>query len=169
MSTTWTEFLSACEKFKSANITPIFQTYGDTWTIQQGLFDYTTGGMIDVAGFYKKLAAEGNNLGSNWSVSFEQDFTAACHKMLSLAPYFNDNAISKYYADGDTAFAAGKAGMYMQGLWAVGQILSINPKLKMGTFPMPSPTTRRRPNAGSTSTWPSGCRDRKGPRSVRRL
>jgi raffinose/stachyose/melibiose transport system substrate-binding protein len=27
--------------------------------------------------------------------------------------------------------------MYMQGPWAVGQILAINPKLKMGTFPMP--------------------------------
>jgi raffinose/stachyose/melibiose transport system substrate-binding protein len=27
--------------------------------------------------------------------------------------------------------------MYMQGPWAVGQVLTINPKLKMGTFPMP--------------------------------
>jgi len=70
-------------------------------------------------------------------VSFEKDFTAACKKMLSLTPYFNDNAISKKYADGNTAFAAGQAGMYMQGPWAVGQVLAINPKLKMGTFPMP--------------------------------
>jgi raffinose/stachyose/melibiose transport system substrate-binding protein len=135
--TTWTEFLSACEKFKSAGITPVYQTYGDTWTIQQGLFDYTTGGMIDVAAFYKQLNAEGTNLGPNSSVSFEKDFTPACQKMLSLAPYFNDNAISKHYADGNTAFAAGQAGMYMQGPWAVGEVLTINPKLKMGTFPMP--------------------------------
>jgi raffinose/stachyose/melibiose transport system substrate-binding protein len=135
--TTWTEFLSACEKFKSAGITPVYQTYGDTWTIQQGLFDYTTGGMIDVAGFYKQLSAEGTNLGPNSPVSFEKTFTPACQKMLSLAPYFNDNAISKKYADGNTAFAAGQAGMYMQGPWAVGEVLAINPKLKMGTFPMP--------------------------------
>jgi raffinose/stachyose/melibiose transport system substrate-binding protein len=135
--TTWTEFLGVCEKFKSANITPIYQTYGDTWTIQQGLFDYTTGGLVDVAAFYKELATVGTNLGPNSSVSFEKDFTPACHKMISLAPYFNDDPISKYYADGNTAFAAGHAGMYMQGPWAVGEILSINPKLKMGTFPMP--------------------------------
>jgi raffinose/stachyose/melibiose transport system substrate-binding protein len=135
--TTWSEFLAVCEKFKSANITPVYQTYGDTWTTQQGLFDYTTGGMIDVAAFYKQLNAEGTTLGPDSPVSFEKDFTPACQKMLSLRPYFNDNAISKHYADGNTAFANGQAGMYMQGPWAVGLIQTINPKLKMGTFPMP--------------------------------
>ncbi len=136
--TTLTEFLAVCEKFKSAGITPVYQTYGDTWTTQQGLFDYTVGGMIDVASFYKQLNADGTNLGPNSSVSFEKDFTAPCKRMLSLAPYFNDNAISKHYADGNTAFAAGQAGMYMQGPWGVGQVLTINPKLKMGTFPFPA-------------------------------
>ena len=84
--TTWTEFLAVAEKFKSAGITPIYQTYGDTWTTQQGLFDYTVGGMIDVAAFYQQLAREGTNLSPNSAVSFEKDFAAPCQKMLSLAP-----------------------------------------------------------------------------------
>ena len=136
--TTWSEFLAACEKFKSANITPIFQTFGDNWTTQQGLFDYTVGGMIDVAGFYRQLNAAGTSLGPSSPVSFEKDFTAPCQRMLSLAPYFNENPIAKHYGDGNLAFANGAAGMYMQGPWAVGEVLAINPKLKMGTFPLPA-------------------------------
>ena len=136
--TTWTEFVAVCEKFKSANITPIYQTYGDTWTTQQGLFDYTVGGMIDVASFYKQLNAEGTSLGPNSAVSFEKDFTAPCQKMLSLSPYFNKNPIAEHYTDGNLAFANGQAGMYMQGPWAVGDVLAISPKLKMGTFPLPA-------------------------------
>jgi raffinose/stachyose/melibiose transport system substrate-binding protein len=132
--TTWTEFLGVCEKFKSKNITPIYQTYGDTWTTQQGLFDYTVGGMIDVAAFYKQL----NSHGPNSPVSFEKDFTAPCKQMLSLAPYFNANPIAKHYADGNLAFSSHQAGMYMQGPWAVGLVQQINPKLKMGTFPLPA-------------------------------
>lgn len=136
--TTWSEFLAVCEKFMSAKITPVYQTFGDTWTTQQGLFDYTTGGMIDVAAFYQQLAGVGTNLGPNSPVSFEKDFTASCQKMLSLTPYFNSNPIAKHYADGNLAFASGQAGMYMQGPWAVGEVLAINPKLKMGTFPLPA-------------------------------
>ena len=136
--TTWTEFLAVCEKFKSKGIVPIYQTYGDTWTTQQGLFDYTAGGMVDVAAFYQGLAREGTNLGPNSSVSFEKDFTAPCKQMLSLAPYFNENPIAKHYADGNLAFANGQAGMYMQGPWAVGEVLAISPKLKLGTFALPA-------------------------------
>jgi raffinose/stachyose/melibiose transport system substrate-binding protein len=136
--TTWSEFIAACEKFMSKKILPIYETYGDAWTIQQGLFDYTVGGKIDVAAFYQGVQAAGTNFSADSPVSFQKDFTAPCKQMLTLAPYTNPDAASRHYGDGNTAFAAGAAAMYLQGPWAIGEILAINPKLKMGTFPLPA-------------------------------
>ena len=136
--TTWSEFVAVCEKFKSKDITPIYQTYGDAWTIQQGLFDYVAGGMIDVAAFFKSVHAAGTSFSADGPTSFQKDFAPACHRMLSLSPYANSDAASRHYGDGNTAFANGAAAMYLQGPWAIGQVLAINPKLKMGTFPLPA-------------------------------
>ena len=57
--TTWTELLAACKAFQSAGITPIYMTFKDPWTIQQGLFDYVSGSMMDVAGFFSQLKSPG--------------------------------------------------------------------------------------------------------------
>jgi raffinose/stachyose/melibiose transport system substrate-binding protein len=136
--TTWSELIAACEKFMSKNILPIYETYGDSWTIQQGLFDYTVGGMIDVAAFYKGVQAAGTSFSADSPVSFQKDFAAPCRQMLKLAPYTNKDAASRHYGDGNTAFANGAAAMYLQGPWAIGEILAIKPKLKLGCFPLPA-------------------------------
>jgi raffinose/stachyose/melibiose transport system substrate-binding protein len=136
--TTWSEFIALCEKFKAAKITPIYQTYADAWTIQQGLFDYVGGGMVDVAGFFKSVRAEGTRFSASSPVSFQQDFAAPCRQMLALSPYANADAASRHYGDGNTAFANGQAAMYLQGPWAIGEVLAVNPKLKMGCFPLPA-------------------------------
>jgi raffinose/stachyose/melibiose transport system substrate-binding protein len=135
--TTWSEFLAVCDKLQSKNIVPIYSTYKDTWTTQQGLFDYVSGGLIDVADFFKKLNSQGSNISANSPVSFEKDFKGAVGKMVELLPHMNKDAASRGYSDGNTAFANGAAAMYLQGPWAVGQILLVNPKLKLGTFPLP--------------------------------
>jgi raffinose/stachyose/melibiose transport system substrate-binding protein len=135
---TWSELLAACDKFKSKNIVPIYATYKDSWTVQQGMWDYVGGGTLNVADFFRRLNDEGDNLSSSSPVSFEKDFAPVVDKMQQLLPYSNSDAASRAYADGNSAFAQGQGAMYLQGPWAIGEIAAINPKLKVATFPLPA-------------------------------
>ncbi|MCU1527919.1 MAG: carbohydrate-binding protein [Frondihabitans sp.] len=135
--TTWDELITACETFTKAGVTPFFNTYKDTWTVGQGLFDYSIGGMVDVSTFFKRLEREGATVGKNSTTSFEKDFQPAMEKMQQLTRYANKDAASRAYGDGNLAFAQGKAAMYLQGPWALIEIAKTNPKLKVGSFPLP--------------------------------
>ena len=48
--TTWDELIAVCEALEGAGITPFYGTFADSWTIGQGWYDYTVGGMIDTVG-----------------------------------------------------------------------------------------------------------------------
>jgi raffinose/stachyose/melibiose transport system substrate-binding protein len=166
--TTWTEFVAVCEKFKSKGIVPIYQTYGDTWTTQQGLFDYTAGGMVDVAAFYRDLAHEATNLGPNSSVSFEKDFTAPCKQMLSLAPYSTRTRSPSTTPTATSPSPTARPACTCRGRGPSARSSRSVPSSSWAPSRCLPPTTRPRPGAGSTSTWPSGCRDRNRPHSARR-
>ncbi|WP_200925347.1 MULTISPECIES: ABC transporter substrate-binding protein [unclassified Frigoribacterium] len=135
--TTWDEFLAACDTFTAAGVTPIYSTFREPWTVAQGLFDYTTGGSLDVAAFYEKMNAEGTSVGQGGSVSFEKDFREPVERMVQLGRLSNDNRNSRGYGDGNLAMAQGEAAMLMQGPWALGEITKANPEAKVGTFPLP--------------------------------
>ncbi|MDQ0851907.1 raffinose/stachyose/melibiose transport system substrate-binding protein [Arthrobacter sp. V4I6] len=134
---TWDEFLAACETFKAAGIAPIYGTYKDTWTLAQGMFDYAIGGTLDVAGFFTKIMAKGADISATAPESFTNNFGPALPKMLQLAAYSQDGAASRNYADGNAAFAKGEAAMYLQGPWALSQLVAANPAIRVGTFPLP--------------------------------
>ena len=135
---TWDDFLSACDTLSAAGIAPIYSTFKDAWTVSQGLFDYTVGGMVDVADFYSRLRKEGTNVGPNSSVSFSKTLTEPVSRMEMLAEkYTNKDAASRGYGDGNLAFSKGEGAMYFQGPWAFGEIAKSGPDLDLGTFPLP--------------------------------
>jgi len=135
---TWSEMIAACEALKAAGVTPFYATWKDDWTIAQGWFDYSVGGQVDTIDFFKKLAAEGTEVGPESPVSFQKDFNQPVEKMLTLAKnYVNKDAASRAYGDGNLAFSQGKAAMYLQGPWAFSEIAKTAPDLKLGTFPLP--------------------------------
>ncbi|REC97481.1 carbohydrate ABC transporter substrate-binding protein (CUT1 family) [Microbacterium sp. AG157] len=136
--TTWGELLEVSETLKANGITPFYGTFKDDWTVAQGWYDYSVGGSLDVLDFFDSLAAEGDQVGPDSSVSFAKDFTQPMYRMLELATnYTNADAESRAYGDGNLAFAQGQAAMYLQGPWALGEIAKTAPDLPVGTFPLP--------------------------------
>lgn len=135
---TWSELLEACEAFRGRGVVPIVQTFKDLWTLSLGLFDYVSGGALDVTRFFARLKDLGPDAGPGAEVSFGKDFRDAVEKMLALLKYTNRDAASRGYADGNLAFAQGKAAMYFQGPWAMGEVVKINPKARLGTFALPA-------------------------------
>jgi raffinose/stachyose/melibiose transport system substrate-binding protein len=59
-------------------------------------------------------------------------------QVLQLAAFSNTDAPSRGYSDGNEAFAEGKAAMYMQGPWGLGEVAKANPDTPLGTFPLPA-------------------------------
>jgi raffinose/stachyose/melibiose transport system substrate-binding protein len=135
--TTWDAFVAACETFKAAGIAPIYGTYKDPWTLAQGMFDYVSGGSLDVAEFFTRINARGAAISPGAGESFISNFGPALPKMLQLASYAQSGAASKNYADGNAAFGKGQAAMYLQGPWALSQLVSANKDIRLGTFPLP--------------------------------
>lgn len=135
--TTYTEFLEVCDTLQEAGVTPLYSTFRDTWTIAQGLVDYSVGGSIDVADFFSRLRALGPDVGPDAEVSFSRDFREPLEKMLTIASYSQPGAASRGYGDGNHAFAGGEAAMYFQGPWALAEIEKTNPDAPIGIFPLP--------------------------------
>jgi raffinose/stachyose/melibiose transport system substrate-binding protein len=135
--TTWAEFVAATETFAAAGITPIYGTYKEPWTLTQGAFDYSTGGLADIEQFFASVNAEGPDFGPDSPASFSTTFAPALPVMDFLLDNAQANAPSRGYPEGNVAFAGGAAAMYLQGPWALSELAKSNPELRVGTFPLP--------------------------------
>ncbi|WP_231687153.1 ABC transporter substrate-binding protein [Arthrobacter alpinus] len=134
--TTWSEFLGACTTFQAAGLTPIYGTFKDSWTLGQP-YGYASGGTVDLADFFSRMPLTAEDLKSDPTVSFSSDFKIATDKFLKILGFMQKDAGSRSYTDGNAAFAKGGAAMYMQGPWALSELTTINPDLKVGTFALP--------------------------------
>jgi len=136
--TTWDEMIDVCDRLQGAGVAPIYATFLDPWTIMQGWFDYPAGGMVDIAEFYRAMNEIGADVGPDSEVSFQRTMLEPVQKMVQLTQYINDDAASRGYGDGNTAFANGEAAMIFQGPWAFGEFDKVGNDLDVGTFPLPA-------------------------------
>ncbi|MGW8564647.1 ABC transporter substrate-binding protein [Isoptericola sp. NPDC055881] len=135
--TTWTEFVDVCTELQKAGITPIYATDRDTWTLWQGLFDYSVGSLVDTAEFFRRMNELGTDVGPDSDVSFEKTLAVPMERAKTISTFFNPDHAVRDYADGNLAFGKGQAAMYLQGPWALSQIALVDEDLEIGTFALP--------------------------------
>ncbi|QNG59913.1 extracellular solute-binding protein [Bacillus sp. PAMC26568] len=124
---TWDEFIEILEKAKAAGEIPIYFTLKDAWT---GMISWNSlGGNIAGEEFADKK--------SSGKTTFVKSYDEVADKMLTLMEYGHKDNLGVAYGDGNNAFAAGEGVMYIQGNWAIPEILKANPDADLGVFPMP--------------------------------
>lgn len=126
---TWNELMETAQKLKDAGITPFYLTYKDDWTSNL-LFNALA---PNIAGIDFFLDRRENK------VTFEDPvMREVAEKALAVLPFGTNDNFGRTYADGNRAFANGKAAMYIQGSWAIPEIRKANADIDLGFFATPT-------------------------------
>lgn len=125
---TWDEFLTLCEEINASGIQPLYFGYKDTWTclapwnaLAVGLTDSDTCNQV--------------NMGNT---TFTETYGDVAEKMKVLLDYAEPNPYAYGYNDACTAFAREQTAMYPIGSYAIPQIKSVNPTMKIDSFTFPA-------------------------------
>lgn len=125
---TWDEFTSLCSEIQEAGIQPLYFGYKDTWTCLAPWNALAVGlAPADVCQQVNK-----------GETTFTKEYPEVAEKMLELLDYGEDGPFAYGYNDACTAFANGESAMYTIGSYAIPQIKSVNPDMKIGSFVMPA-------------------------------
>lgn len=125
---TWDEFIEVAKIVKDNGITPFYFTLKDSWT---SLPPWNTiASTLVTSDSFQKV----NNL----ETTFNELYDETTDKIIQLMDYGHSDNFGVGYNDGNTAFAQGETAMYLQGSYAIAPILTVNPDLNLGMFPLPA-------------------------------
>lgn len=125
---TWDEFISMLDTAKEKGEVPIQFTLKDSWTALP-ILNSLAGNLQS-----ENFAEEKNEK----QTSFGEQYGVIADRMLQLLEYGQDDIFGRNYADGSVAFAKGEGVFYLQGNWAVPEILKNNPDANIGMTAFPS-------------------------------
>lgn len=124
---TWTEFIQLCETIKKLGKQPLYFGFKDTWTCLAPWNALA----VDLA---EADVCQQVNRGET---TFTKEYEDVAQKMLEILPYGQEGPFAYGYNDACTAFANGESAMYTIGSYAIPQIKSVNPDMKIDSFVMP--------------------------------
>jgi raffinose/stachyose/melibiose transport system substrate-binding protein len=131
--TSWTDFLTVCEKLKGAGITPLALGIKDQWVDQ--LIPYTIAPSAiyrDDIDFDKQMLAGTRSFSHSAWTPMMKDYLD-----LNARGYFNKGALGTTYDQTTQFIASSKAAMVVNGNWILAPIRRLNPGLQLGMFPLP--------------------------------
>ena len=123
----WQELIKLCEDIKSAGIRPMYFGFKDTWTTLAPWNALA----VDLV---RPDVCQQVNMGNT---EFSKEYRETAEKIFALLKYAEEGPFAYSYNDACTAFARGESAMYVIGNYAIPQILSVNPEMKIDSFVMP--------------------------------
>ena len=125
---TWDEFLELAQIVQDNGITPFYFTLKESWTSLPAW--NTIASTLVSSDSFKKV--------NNSETTFNELYDETSDKIMQLMKYGHSDNFGVGYNDGNTAFANGESAMYLQGSYAIPAILTVNPELNLGMFPLPA-------------------------------
>ena len=125
---TWEEFMTLCNEIESCGIQPLYFGFKDTWTCLAP-WNALAVGLAD-----SDICSQVNRE----ETTFKEAYRETAEKIKALLPYAEDNPYAYSYNDACTAFARGESAMYPIGSYAIPQIKSVNPDMKIDSFVFPA-------------------------------
>ncbi|HRP47269.1 MAG TPA: extracellular solute-binding protein [Trueperaceae bacterium] len=128
--TTWAEFLAVGDALKASGVYALANGGKDPWSLET-MFGAVAPTFYGCTPFFEEITAGGTNF-------LDPRFEAGLQRMLDLRPYMADNFMGVAYTDMQTLFAFEQAGMLIGGSYELGNMASLNPDLKIGSFAVPA-------------------------------
>lgn len=125
---TWEEFMTLCNEIQSCGIQPLYFGFKDTWTCLAP-WNALAVGLAD-----SDICSQVNRE----ETTFKEAYRETAEKIKALLPYAEENLYAYSYNDACTAFARGESAMYPIGSYAIPQIKSVNPDMKIDSFVFPA-------------------------------
>ena len=128
--TTWAEFLAVGDALQASGVYAFANGTKDGWT-NETLFGAVAPTFYGGTPFFEAITAG--------DIDFtDPRFAAALERMVALRPYLADNYMGIGYTDMQTLFAFEQAGMMVAGSYELGNMASLNPLLRVGSFAVPA-------------------------------
>jgi raffinose/stachyose/melibiose transport system substrate-binding protein len=113
---------------KKNKVTPFYLTFKDAWTTLPAWNVFAAA--LQPANIYADRKANKTTF-AKAHATLTKDYLAFMQNGQS------GDRFSNGYGDGNIKFAKGASAMYLQGVWAIPEILKANPNIKLGVFPYP--------------------------------